>query len=97
MPSRKTTPQAGNQSWRDKAACKGKDPELFFPPPVNPYTTREERRAFDERRLAAEAQAKAICGTCPVTRECYDWAIATDADGVWGGTTEAERGRTPTR
>lgn len=37
-------------------------------------------------------QAKAVCGRCPVVAECLAWAVSIKAaDGVWGGTSEAER------
>jgi WhiB family transcriptional regulator, redox-sensing transcriptional regulator len=44
------------QSWRDKAACSGADPDLFFPP--------------EKRGKTQAAKAKAICARCPVTAEC---------------------------
>jgi WhiB family redox-sensing transcriptional regulator len=66
--------------WRDEAACRDEDPDLFFPIGSGP---------------AAQAQiadAKAICARCPVVRECLEWALETGQDaGVWGGLTEEER------
>lgn len=39
--------------------------------------------------------AKRVCDSCPVKRECLDYALAeftgTDDTGVWGGTTEMQR------
>ena len=36
--------------------------------------------------------AKAVCGGCPVRVRCLEWALeAGEAEGVWGGTTPAER------
>jgi WhiB family transcriptional regulator, redox-sensing transcriptional regulator len=68
--------------WRDHAACQSADPELFFPiSPVGPPLDQAERRA------------KALCATCPVRRECLQFALATrQAHGVWGGMSEQERG-----
>jgi WhiB family redox-sensing transcriptional regulator len=40
-----------------------------------------------------EALAKAICATCPVRSECLEWAMATNQEGIWGGTNETERRR----
>ncbi|MFE5332911.1 WhiB family transcriptional regulator [Embleya sp. NPDC056575] len=66
--------------WRHRAACRGKDPELFFPLGDSP---------------AARAQAneaKDVCRRCPVMERCLTWALESGQDaGVWGGTTEEER------
>jgi hypothetical protein len=38
------------------------------------------------------AEAKELCGWCPVRRECLDFALENVLkEGVWGGLTEAER------
>lgn len=37
--------------------------------------------------------ALAVCGRCPVTEECLAYALAIDADGVWGGKTQRQRRR----
>ena len=42
---------------------------------------------FPERGTSPEP-GKAICATCPVRAECL---AAADDDGIWGGTTAAER------
>jgi WhiB family redox-sensing transcriptional regulator len=43
----------------------------------------------------ADAQverAKAVCKSCPVRRECLQFALATrQSDGIWGGMSERER------
>ncbi|HZT65546.1 MAG TPA: WhiB family transcriptional regulator [Acidimicrobiales bacterium] len=40
------------------------------------------------------ADAKAICGVCPVREACLEYALARrERDGVWGGATERERRR----
>ena len=72
-------------TWRDRAACKGPETALFFPP------TSTERR--DERE-ARELRAKSICRVCPVQRECLEYALTYRIDhGVWGGCSERERRR----
>jgi WhiB family transcriptional regulator, redox-sensing transcriptional regulator len=66
--------------WRDMAACRGADTELFFPI----GTAGPALRQTDI--------AKAICHQCEVRVECLDWAMRHGAsDGIWGGTTETER------
>ncbi|WP_300612130.1 WhiB family transcriptional regulator [Trebonia sp.] len=68
------------RDWRTSAACRTADPELFFP--VSSFG-----RAQDDI-----AQAKAVCGSCEVRRQCLQFALAThQMYGVWGGTTEEER------
>lgn len=44
------------------------------------------------------AKAVAICRACPVADECLSYAISTgQSDGVWGGTTPAQRSRVARR
>ncbi|MEU8983008.1 WhiB family transcriptional regulator [Streptomyces sp. NPDC048309] len=67
-------------AWRDSAACRTVDPDLFFP-------IGETGPAL----LQIQA-AKAVCQGCPVRDECLRWALDTgQSSGVWGGTSEAER------
>lgn len=40
------------------------------------------------------AEAKDVCGGCPVRQACLEYALANrERDGVWGGATERERRR----
>jgi WhiB family redox-sensing transcriptional regulator len=67
-------------NWRDAAACRHADPDLFFPI----GETGPALRQIDE--------AKRICQACPVRTPCLAWALDQDvASGVWGGATEEER------
>lgn len=69
-------------NWLDRAVCRGEDPEIFFP---------QSRQGDSPVRTAL---AKAICGRCPVSDACLQWALRTDQRiGVWGGLTESERRR----
>lgn len=75
-----TTNQA---EWQLKAACRGPQAVVFFPP------TMPERR--DEKRFR-EASAKAICETCNVRGECLEYAMKIrEQHGIWGGLSETER------
>ena len=66
--------------WRSAAACRSADPELFFPV------------SDSGRSLEQVAEAKAVCGGCPVRRECLAFALRTEqVHGIWGGTTADER------
>lgn len=66
--------------WRELAACREEDPELFFPIGTGP--------AAD----AQAEQAKAVCRRCPVLEQCLTYALSSGQDaGIWGGLTEDER------
>lgn len=66
--------------WRDRAACREMDTELFFP-------VGNTGPALDQI-----GRAKQVCAGCLVSISCLEWALATGQDaGVWGGTTEDER------
>jgi WhiB family redox-sensing transcriptional regulator len=74
-----------DMDWRDRAVCRNKDPELFFPVGTT-------GPALDQL-----AEAKSVCRRCPVTDECLTWALDTgQRSGVWGGLSEEER-RQPRR
>ena len=67
-------------NWRDDAACRDADPDLFFPV----GTTGPALRHIDE--------AKRICRACPAQTQCLAWALDHGVtDGVWGATTADER------
>jgi WhiB family redox-sensing transcriptional regulator len=71
------------ESWQLKAACRGPQATVFFPPP------HAERK---EERQEREHAAKAICNSCSVRRACLDYAISIrEPHGIWGGLNEAER------
>jgi WhiB family transcriptional regulator, redox-sensing transcriptional regulator len=69
--------------WQLRAACRGPDASLFFPP------SHFERK---EEKEAREARAKSICRTCPVNRQCLEYALRIrEPHGIWGGLNETER------
>jgi WhiB family redox-sensing transcriptional regulator len=69
-----------HDDWRDVAACRDTDPDLFFPV----GTTGPAIEQIEN--------AKAVCRQCDVQTECLEYALATNQDsGVWGGTSEEER------
>lgn len=77
---------ADDDDWRNQAACRDQDPELFFPTGTGgPAALQTE-------------QAKAVCRPCPVSEACLAWALDTGQDfGIWSGTTEEERRATKRR
>lgn len=75
--------RALQQTWQLRAACRGPESVLFFPP------TSAERK---EERNDRERRAKTICAGCPVRATCLDYALGIrEPHGIWGGLTEAER------
>ncbi|MFI6936295.1 WhiB family transcriptional regulator [Streptomyces cellulosae] len=68
------------ENWREHAACRHEDPDLFFP------------IGTTGPALVQQEQAKAVCRRCPVREQCLEWALDTGQSiGVWGGTSENER------
>ena len=66
--------------WRHRAACRGEDPELFFPVGDTGPALRQL------------AEARSVCRRCPVAGDCLGWALDTgQRHGVWGGLSEHER------
>ncbi len=66
--------------WRAAGACLAADPDLFFPVAVGAAASQETSRAL------------LICDSCPVKRQCLEFAIRNgEASGIWGGTTPEER------
>jgi WhiB family redox-sensing transcriptional regulator len=66
--------------WRDEAACRDTDPDLFFP--VGTTGPAIEQIDF----------AKAVCDACEAQTACLEFALATNQEsGIWGGTSEEER------
>jgi WhiB family transcriptional regulator, redox-sensing transcriptional regulator len=69
--------------WQAKAACRGPQATVFFPP------SHSERK---DDRIARERAAKAICRSCGVRRDCLDYAMRIrEPHGIWGGLNELER------
>lgn len=79
--------------WRQRAACRGVNPELFFP-----------KRGADRRSVDHRASiARAVCALCPVRLACLAVALGAEDThglplprpsqlaGIWGGTNERER------
>lgn len=75
-----------DDEWRERAACRTADPELFF---------------ADEHDQAALNSAKAICAECDVQGPCHAlWATLPPGErqhGVWFGTSPRDRRRADRR
>jgi len=66
--------------WWDTAACRGHDPDWFFPP-------------LGSDALGLTRKGKAVCERCPSKRACLDFALTppVEVHGLWGGLTSKER------
>ncbi|MGO9342864.1 MAG: WhiB family transcriptional regulator [Acidimicrobiales bacterium] len=77
------TTQRLGEAWQARAACRGPQAAVFFPP------THAERK---EDKAAREARAKEICASCTVKGACLEYAIRIrEPHGIWGGLNEVER------
>lgn len=76
-------PSAKDDSrWREDAACRDTDPNLFFPVGTTGEAEEETRAAL------------ALCRQCAVREQCLEFAMATNQrDGIWGATSEDDRRR----
>ena len=67
------------QRWQDDAACKGMDPNIFYP---------------ENHDMRAVGDAKMVCAFCPVREACLQCAIdAGEPHGIWGGVSARTRRR----
>ena len=66
-----------NLSWRQSAACRGVDPEIFYPA--------SEEEADDAKAVCAQCHVRQTCLEYAL--------LSRERDGVWGGATEKERRR----
>lgn len=63
-----------DEGWRDQAACRRCDAELFFPLGTT-------GGAVDQIRAA-----KSVCRSCAVRGACLHFALTTNQEaGIWGG------------
>lgn len=71
--------------WMERARCVGQG-RLFFPPPGESPGRRQRR----------EAAALEVCQACEVRAPCLRFGLSEPLrEGVWGGTTDADRVRLP--
>ena len=77
-PTHPINPDQGGH-WRQLAACRHTDPELFFPVSASGPC------------LDQVVRAKAVCAGCRVRRQCLVFALGTRQEhGVWAGMSEQE-------
>jgi WhiB family redox-sensing transcriptional regulator len=66
-----------NLSWRQRGACRGLDPEIFYPP--------SDEEAGEAKAICATCPVREPCLEHAIA--------AREAEGIWGGTTARERRR----
>ena len=64
-------------TWRNRGACNGLDPAVFFPD--------SEELADEAKSICAECEVRVSC--------LEHALMVREKDGVWGGATERERRR----
>jgi WhiB family redox-sensing transcriptional regulator len=77
------------QDWSNDAACK----PHRIPEDKNPdwFAVRDKWSRVSEAPRG-EADAEAICRTCPVQKDCLEFALTQPGlEGIWGGKTESQR------
>jgi len=66
------------QEWKHEAKC------------VN-LSVPEIIATFDVGRGKSANRARRFCSSCPVRKDCLNYALVNGDRGIWAGTTEAER------
>lgn len=86
-PGREMASPGPANSWKEHAACRGKPRDWWHP------------REAGSGAHHAYGLARAVCMACPVRLDCLAYAIEMEShvraerQGMWGGTTPAERHR----
>jgi WhiB family redox-sensing transcriptional regulator len=73
---------AAQWEWQLHAACRGCDTDTFFPTTASGWGARQSRPPRHIQRL---------CDSCPVRIDCLNHALTWNEEGIWGGTTTAQR------
>ncbi len=67
----------------EEAECRGAGPDLFF------LEDTPEAKPINHMKLA---EARLVCATCKVQKECLDFAVDNNIkSGIWAGTTPLQR------
>lgn len=73
--------------WRHRAACQGKDPDMFFGEPDADHAGRP--KADWQAKLN---EGKRVCFSCPVRTTCLNYALEHRIMwGLWGGVSQNDR------
>ena len=66
-----------NAKWRQRAACQGLDPDIFYPV--------SEDNAEEAKAICAQCSVRQVCLEFAL--------VNREREGVWGGLTDRERRR----
>lgn len=66
--------------WRTSGKCANLKPESY------------DKLFFPEAGRSIN-KAKAFCNNCPVLKQCLEQALTNREQGIWAGTTEADRSK----
>ena len=91
----------GDDSWREKAACRGEEVSMFFPEKddltgLTPLQKRMRQNKKDQSdpNLPGNtlSRARILCVKCPVRRECLKFAVENNLTyGLYGGQPSRDR------
>lgn len=70
-------PSSKTPAWRQRAACRGVDPDIFYPV--------SDEDAEDAKAICGQCPVQELCLDWALTNR--------EKEGVWGGATERERRR----
>ncbi len=78
-------------SW--VALCEAQDANPYYPCKDNPYFYMDyDNNGFEDsdgnykRSSLSADDCEALCADCPLLKQCYDFAIASEQEyGIWGG------------
>lgn len=87
---RATVPQRAAPNRTQQRPCPTPRTQLSTPPAYTPACRGQDVDLFDGDETLA-LFAKALCRECRFQPVCLDYALRYDVEGVWGGTTRAER------
>ena len=91
----------GDDAWRSKAACRGKETRVFFPEKDDLSSmTEAEKKAKERTKDPADptlpgnmiSRARLLCAKCPVRTECLRFAVENNISyGMYGGQPSRDR------
>jgi hypothetical protein len=80
--------------WDETASCRSHDLDEFFSPDFDYESMSRAERTYATNWIKNHyARAREVCIGCPFLDHCREYAIAHEAEGVWGATSPQQRDR----